>query len=92
MASMEISQRFKTNQLTPDTRTLLKKQPRVGEKVIQSFLFLCGTISILTTLGIVFELGKESLLFFSSPEVNLFSFFTTTTWQPSIGKLEFYRW
>jgi len=86
MASMEISQRIKTNQLAPDTRTLLKKQRRVGEKVIQSFLFLCGTISILTTLGIVFELGKESLLFFSSSHVNLINFFTTTTWQPSIGK------
>ncbi|NMB67622.1 MAG: phosphate ABC transporter permease subunit PstC [Chloroflexi bacterium] len=64
----------------------LKRQTRIGENLIQGFLFLCGVISIFTTIGIVFELGKESLLFFSTPEVNLIEFFTTTTWQPSIGK------
>jgi phosphate transport system permease protein len=29
------------------------------------FLFICGAVSILTTIGIVYELSKESLLFFS---------------------------
>lgn len=67
-------------------QTRLRRQPRVGETIIHLFLFLCGAISILTTLGIVIELGKESLLFFNSSDVNLFDFFTTTTWQPSIGK------
>lgn len=47
---------------------------------------MCGILSIGTTLGIVFELGKESLLFFRSPDVNLVDFLTTTSWQPSIGK------
>ncbi|WP_075075264.1 phosphate ABC transporter permease subunit PstC [Longilinea arvoryzae] len=64
----------------------LKQRPRVGEILIHLFLFLCGAISILTTLGIVYELGKESLLFFNSPDVRLLDFFTSTTWQPSIGK------
>ena len=36
-----------------------------GERLIQGFLFLCGALSILTTLGIVYELGKESLNFFT---------------------------
>lgn len=63
----------------------LRKRPRPGETVIQAFLFFCGAVSILTTLGIVFELGKESLLFFANPEVNLVDFLFTTTWQPSIG-------
>jgi phosphate transport system permease protein len=64
----------------------LNKRHRPGEAIIQGFLFLCGAISILTTLGIVYELGKESWLFFSSPEVNLFEFFTGTRWQPQIGQ------
>lgn len=64
----------------------LAKRVRPGESVIQGFLFLCGAVSILTTLGIVYELGKEAWLFFGSPEVNLLEFLTTTTWQPSIGQ------
>jgi phosphate transport system permease protein len=62
----------------------LRKRPRIGEAIIQTFLFLCGALSILTTLGIVFVLGRESWLFFGSPEVNLRDFLTTTTWQPTI--------
>ena len=64
----------------------LNKRHRPGETLIQGFLFLCGVISILTTLGIVYELGKESWLFFSSPEVGLFEFFTGSRWQPQIGQ------
>ena len=64
----------------------LARRPHAGENLIQVFLFLCGAVSILTTLGIVYELGKEALLFFGSPEVNLFDFLTGTTWQPSIGQ------
>ena len=40
----------------------------------------------MTTLGIVYELGKEALLFFRSPEVNLWKFFTGTQWQPQVGE------
>lgn len=64
----------------------LAKRPRKTEALIQGFLFLCGAISILTTIGIVYELGKEAWLFFGSAEVNLVEFFTTTRWQPSIGQ------
>lgn len=64
----------------------LRKKPRLGETFIQGFLFFCGAVSILTTLGIVYELGKESLLFFQMPGVTLTEFFTTTEWQPTIGK------
>jgi phosphate transport system permease protein len=64
----------------------LTKKPRIGETIIQAFLLLCGVISILTTLGIVYVLGRESLLFFSSPEVDLREFFGTIRWQPMIGQ------
>lgn len=68
----------------------LVKRPRIGEMLIQGFLFLCGAISILTTVGIVYELGKEALLFFRSPDVTLSEFFTSTHWQPII--LDFGIW
>lgn len=44
--------------------TSLRRKTRIGEIIIQSFLFLCGFLSIFITIGIVYELGKESLLFF----------------------------
>jgi phosphate transport system permease protein len=64
----------------------LRKRPRFGETLIQGFLFVCGALSIFTTVGIVYVLGRESLLFFNSPEVNVVDFFTTTVWQPTISK------
>lgn len=64
----------------------LSHKTRLGEMLIQRFLFLCGAISILTTVGIVIVLGRESLLFFASEEVNLFKFFGGTEWQPAIGR------
>ena len=63
----------------------LTKRTRIGEKVIEVALFLAGIISIFTTIGIVYVLLKEALLFFGLPEVTLFEFFTSTTWQPAIG-------
>ena len=64
----------------------LRRKPRFTETLIQGFLFLCGAISILTTLGIVVILGRESLLFFANEEVNLLRFFGGTEWQPAIGR------
>lgn len=43
----------------------LKKKRRIGETIIQILLFLAGAISILVTVGIVYELGTESMLFFT---------------------------
>lgn len=58
----------------------------MGESVIQGFLLFSGAISILTTLGIVFVLGRESWLFFGSGQVDLREFLTTTVWQPAIDR------
>jgi len=55
----------------------LRKRPRIRESLIQGFLFLCGAISILTTIGIVYELSKESL-----------SFFTRQLWEDTNKQLE----
>ncbi|MBI1880398.1 MAG: phosphate ABC transporter permease subunit PstC [Chloroflexi bacterium] len=62
----------------------LRKRLRVGEALIQAFLFASGAISIFITVGIVFVLVRESLLFFGSDEVSIAEFFTSTTWQPAI--------
>jgi len=45
-------------------------------------LFLCAAFSILITFGIIYEIGKEALLFFGSPEVNIREFLFGTRWQP----------
>ncbi|MHB0878240.1 MAG: phosphate ABC transporter permease subunit PstC [Anaerolineae bacterium] len=63
----------------------LTKRRRGGEAAIQAFLFFCGAVSILTTLGIVYVLGRESLLFFDSGEVSVVEFLTGRVWQPAIG-------
>ena len=70
----------------PKTNSGLKRRFRWRESVIQALLFFSGVFSIFTTIGIVYELGKEALLFFQTPSVNLWSFLTGTEWQPHIEK------
>jgi phosphate transport system permease protein len=67
-----------------ERQLVLSRRIRPGEILIQAFLFLCGAFSILTTIGIVYVLGRESMLFFLSDEVSLLEFFTSTRWQPQI--------
>jgi len=57
-----------------------KKRP--AEALIRAFLVFAAGVSILTTIGIVFTLGKESVPFFR--EVSLVEFFTKRRWQPQI--------
>jgi phosphate transport system permease protein len=64
----------------------LRKQPRIGEMIIEGLLFLSGAISILVTIGIVFVLFEEALKFFARSEVTWQEFFLTGTWQPAIGE------
>ncbi len=64
----------------------LTKKPRVGESIIQIALFACGIISIFTTIGIVWVLVSQALLFFADPAVTLVEFFTGTVWQPQIQR------
>jgi phosphate transport system permease protein len=62
----------------------LAKRRRPFEAAVEGFLFLAGALSVLTTAGIVYELGKEALPFFS--EVSVLEFLTGTQWQPGIGR------
>ena len=65
--------------------TGLRGRRRIGETIIQALLFLSGFVSIFTTIGIVYELGKEALLFFQMPEVSMLESLTNTQWQPHTG-------
>jgi len=47
----------------------LKRRIRWGETIIQTVLFLSGFFSIFITVGIVYELGKESMLFFTKRQL-----------------------
>lgn len=69
-----------------DHQNLFLNNKRWSEVLIKALLTLAGMVSIFTTIAIVFELGKESLLFFNLPEVTLKDFLTGTTWQPAGGK------
>ena len=69
MAQTHILQRSKSlvdtapreGKLAPRT---LKKKVRLFELIIQNLLLLCGLVSIITTVGILYTLGENSLLFF----------------------------
>jgi phosphate transport system permease protein len=66
-----------------DEQINLGKRSRPGETLIQGILFLCAAASILTTIGIVYELLKEALLFFK--EVPLSEFLLGIKWAPLTG-------
>jgi len=62
----------------------LRRRVRPHEVLIQGILFFSGAVSILTTIGIVYELGKEAFLFFK--QVSLLEFFGGVKWQPQIAE------
>lgn len=68
----KISSVFTTNQ-----RGRLRE---VKEKVIEIILFLAASVSVLTTIGILFLLVEESFLFFQ--KVSLWEFITAPEWTP----------
>jgi phosphate transport system permease protein len=63
---------------------------RPGETVIQSSLFLCASISILTTVGIIATLTLESFLFLK--DVSLSQLFLDTEWTPLFMDKHFGIW
>jgi phosphate transport system permease protein len=69
-----------------DSRGSLTKRARPGEMAIRGFLFISGALSIAITVGILYELGKELLLFFQDERVTWVDFFTDTFWQPQVGR------
>lgn len=68
-----------------DAHMLFAKKPRIHEQVIQMILLMLAVLSILTTLGIIIILSKDSILFWK--EINIWEFFTGKVWQPLLGKV-----
>jgi len=69
----------------PARRPSLRRRRRWSEAIFQTVLFSSAAFSVLITVGIIYELGKEALLFFRMPEVNLLETVTSTRWQPHTG-------
>ncbi|MEZ5046290.1 MAG: phosphate ABC transporter permease subunit PstC [Chitinophagaceae bacterium] len=57
------------------------------EKVIEAILFGCATITLLTTLGIIWVLLSQSYSFFK--EVSIIEFLTDTEWTPLFANKHF---
>ena len=72
--------------VSPRRGAPLRRRRRSSERIIQALLFLAGAFSILTTVGIIYELGKEALLFFQMPDVGLLEMFASSRWQPHTGE------
>lgn len=64
-----------------------RKHFLVGEYAIQAILFLCGILSILTTLGIMLVLIFETVSFFK--EVSIIEFLTSLEWTPLFATKRF---
>ena len=60
---------------------------KLKEKIIEALLFLCASITILTTIGIIIILLYESISFFKT--VSIFEFFTDTQWTPLFSEQHF---
>lgn len=64
----------------PARRPLGRARPRWGERFIQALLFLCATVSVVTTVGIVVALLEPTIEFFG--DVPIEDFFFARDWAP----------
>ena len=60
---------------------------RLIDKSLEGILLLCVSVTVVTTLCVVFILGKESLSFFS--QVSIFDFLFGTRWEPLLEPKSF---
>ncbi len=65
----------------------LKQQRKRRERLIEAVLLLAACVSVFTTLGIVYILLKESVVFFS--HVPVWTFLTDTQWTPLFDDAHF---
>lgn len=62
---------------------------RAVEGTYKWLFFACAVVSVVTTIGIVTILLRETVAFFSRPEVTLREFFTSTHWSPTFSDPQF---
>jgi phosphate transport system permease protein len=73
-----------------DKRRRSTRSARITEWVVKSTLIACASFSIFVTVSIVVLLSKETLTFFSKPEVSLSDFLLGTRWTPLLGNEKHY--
>jgi phosphate transport system permease protein len=72
----------------PQAARLARRRARlIRERIIELILFLAALVSVLTTVGIVYILVKESVVFFQA--VPLGKFLTDTQWTPLFDDAHF---
>lgn len=72
---------------TQSARLARRRSRLVREKMIEFLLFLAALVSVFTTVGIVYILVKESVVFFQ--QVPLWEFLTDTQWTPLFSDAHF---
>src|SRR5688572_4780031 len=60
---------------------------RLREKLIEFFLLLCGLVTVLTTIGIIYVLAIQTVEFFKV--VSIVDFLTDTQWTPLFSDKHF---
>jgi len=72
----------------PQAARLARRRARViRERIIELILFLAALVSVLTTVGIVYILVKESVVFFQAVPIG--RFLTDTQWTPLFDDAHF---
>jgi phosphate transport system permease protein len=88
MSAVASGQATSTVLQEPAKLRLRRRRTRVvRERVIESVLFLAALVSVFTTVGIVYILVKESVLFFQ--HVSLVEFLTDRQWTPLFDDAHF---
>jgi phosphate transport system permease protein len=73
---------------TPKAARLARRRARVmGERIIELILFLAALVSVFTTVGIVYILVKESVVFFQAVPIS--RFLSDTQWTPLFDDAHF---
>ena len=88
MSAVASGQATSTVLQEPAKLRLKRRRTRVvRERVIESVLFLAALVSVFTTVGIVYILVKESVVFFQ--HVSLLDFLTDRQWTPLFDDAHF---
>jgi phosphate transport system permease protein len=75
---------------TNSLRTVFFRQRSVLERIVAGLLFICATVSVLTTAGIIAVLLSQTVAFFR--KVSLAQFFGDTQWTPLFADKHFGIW
>jgi phosphate transport system permease protein len=84
---MQLNQVKNSSNLSLERFAKIKAKRDSKEKLIKFILFIAASISVLTTLGIVYTLLSETLLFFTN--VSIIDFLADTQWTPLFADAHF---